>query len=73
MKLRAFVFKRDYGMIDKGRKLLQSVDGNYFVSQSDEEFIAGTTPWVDMLRFRKAFVEENLMEFLEEIENPLAK
>jgi len=52
-----YVFTQDFGFIRKGRVLIEQDDGDFFVSQSDEEFIAKTASWNSYVVLRKNYVE----------------
>lgn len=51
-----YVFLVDYGFIPAGRLLKEDISGNFFLSVTDEETIAGSTPWLEC-RLRKEYVQ----------------
>lgn len=55
--MKQFVFAKDFGFIPAGRVLKQDCNGNYFLSQTDDEFLADTLPWVGSVKLRREYVE----------------
>ena len=55
--MKQFVFAKDFGFISAGRVLKQDCNGNYFLSQTDDEFLADTLPWLGSVKLRREYVE----------------
>jgi len=65
--MRTLRFKTEFGFVAAGRLLKEDVGGNFFLAQSDDEFIAGSTPWVGSVKLRPAYVQTLIGTVLEEI------
>lgn len=66
--LKVFVFNQDFGFIRAGRKLKEDIHGDFFLSATDEEVIAGNLPWVGAVRLKKAYVESLPRSMLTQIQ-----
>lgn len=55
-RFKSFVLLKDFGFVPAGRILKQNVNGDYFISATDEEFLDGKLPWISV-KLRRDYVE----------------